>query len=427
VSRIVVVGGGWAGCAAAVAARQAGAEVVLLERTDMLLGTGLVGGIMDNNGRLSAAWEGRALGAGALFALIDATVRHKLVEFPGHRHASLYDVNKIEPLVATYLKELGIQIRLTSRAVDVEMSGRRIAAVITSQKEKFEADAFVEATGTAGPAGNCHRFDSGCVMCILRCPTFGPRVSIAAKAGVVEDTGHLYDALSGSCKLRKASLATWVVERLERDGVLLVPIPKFMADEDLLRKKACQQYNLREFASNLVLLDTGSVKLMAPFFPLEKLRSIRGFENAKFEDPYSGGRGNSVRYSLITPRDNYMQVEGLDNLFCAGEKGGLMVGHTEAIITGTLAGHNAVRKALGMPLLKLPRSLACGDFIAFVRDELTSCKEQIGKYTFAGSIYFQRMRELGLYTTDLGRIERRVRKSGLEGVFARPLESRKTS
>ena len=61
---------------------------------------------------------------------------------------------------------------------------------------------------------------------------------------------------------------------------------------------------------------------MAPFFPLEKLRSIRGFENAKFEDPYSGGRGNSVRYNLITPRDNYMQVEGLDNLFCAGEKGG---------------------------------------------------------------------------------------------------------
>jgi NADPH-dependent 2,4-dienoyl-CoA reductase/sulfur reductase-like enzyme len=59
VSKIVVIGGGWAGCAAAVAARQAGAEVTLLERTDMLLGTGLVGGIMNNNGSLGSASHGR--------------------------------------------------------------------------------------------------------------------------------------------------------------------------------------------------------------------------------------------------------------------------------------------------------------------------------------------------------------------------------
>gem|GEM_PF-6955204 len=42
---VVVVGGGWAGCAAAWAARQAGAEVTLVEKTDMLLGTGLVGDV----------------------------------------------------------------------------------------------------------------------------------------------------------------------------------------------------------------------------------------------------------------------------------------------------------------------------------------------------------------------------------------------
>ena len=43
------MGGGWSGCAAALAARQAGAdEVVLLERTDSLLGTGLVGGTEDD-------------------------------------------------------------------------------------------------------------------------------------------------------------------------------------------------------------------------------------------------------------------------------------------------------------------------------------------------------------------------------------------
>ncbi|NLK72256.1 MAG: FAD-dependent oxidoreductase, partial [Clostridiales bacterium] len=38
--KVVIIGAGWAGCAAAVTARKAGAEVVLLERTDMILGLG---------------------------------------------------------------------------------------------------------------------------------------------------------------------------------------------------------------------------------------------------------------------------------------------------------------------------------------------------------------------------------------------------
>ena len=44
--KVIVVGGGWAGCSAALSAKKQGADVVLLERTDMLLGTGLVGGII---------------------------------------------------------------------------------------------------------------------------------------------------------------------------------------------------------------------------------------------------------------------------------------------------------------------------------------------------------------------------------------------
>jgi glycine/D-amino acid oxidase-like deaminating enzyme len=55
--KVVVVGGGWSGCGAALSAAKQGAEVVLIERTDMLLGTGLVGGIMRNNGRFTAAEE----------------------------------------------------------------------------------------------------------------------------------------------------------------------------------------------------------------------------------------------------------------------------------------------------------------------------------------------------------------------------------
>ena len=48
-SNVIVVGGGWSGCAAAISAKKAGAEVTVLERTDMLLGTELVGGIMRNS------------------------------------------------------------------------------------------------------------------------------------------------------------------------------------------------------------------------------------------------------------------------------------------------------------------------------------------------------------------------------------------
>ena len=83
------------GCGAAIAAAKAGAQVTLLERTDMLLGTGLVGGIMRNNGRFTATEEAIAMGANELFDATDATARHKNLDFPGHKHSSLYDVAKI--------------------------------------------------------------------------------------------------------------------------------------------------------------------------------------------------------------------------------------------------------------------------------------------------------------------------------------------
>ncbi len=82
-TKIVVVGGGWAGCAAAISAKVAGAEeVIVLERTDCLLGTGLVGGIFRNNGRFTAAEEAIAMGGGDLFHLMDQVARHVNIEFP---------------------------------------------------------------------------------------------------------------------------------------------------------------------------------------------------------------------------------------------------------------------------------------------------------------------------------------------------------
>ena len=53
--KVIIVGGGWSGCAAALTAKKAGAEVHVYEKTDLLLGLGNVGGIMRNNGRYTAS------------------------------------------------------------------------------------------------------------------------------------------------------------------------------------------------------------------------------------------------------------------------------------------------------------------------------------------------------------------------------------
>ncbi len=423
--KVVVIGGGWAGCAAALSARAAGADVVVLERTDCLLGTGLVGGIFRNNGRFTAAEEAIAMGSGDLFHLMDSVSRHKNIEFPGHKHASLYDVSLMEPTVKRYLLSKGITLKMQHRGTNVVTSCGVIRAIVVDGGEDEEGDVFVETTGTAGPQGNCLRYGNGCAMCALRCPSFGGRVSIAGKAGIPEKIGRKPDgsfgAMSGSCKLHFDSVSPEIAAMLHETGVAVVPIPKDLVHTEKLAAKACQQYALPEFAENVVLLDTGHVKLMTPFFPLEELRQIPGMENARYEDPYSGGKGNSMRYLALSPRTDELQVVGMENLFCAGEKAGLLVGHTEAIVTGTLAGHNAVRFALGKPLACIPTSTAIGDAIKYVREEMETEAGMGIKYTFSGAQYFKRMEKIGLYSTDIPAIQKRVEDAGMTDFFSKSL------
>ncbi len=422
--KVVVIGSGWAGCAASLSARKKGAEVHLLERADMILGTGLVGGIMRNNGRFTAAEEMIAMGGGDLFQLTDQNSLHRNIEFPGHPHASLYNVATMEPIVREFLLKKGVQIHLMTRVDDVEMTGSRIQAVMAKKDEKqvrFAGDVFIETTGTAGPPGQCSKYGNGCAMCILRCPSFGGRVSLTAKCGVKEmigKKGTQIGAMSGSCKLFKESLAPGIIHTLNQKGVAVIPVPPSLRTGGKLSIKACQQYALPEYQDNLILLDTGHAKLMTPFFPLEALRSIPGFENARYEDPYAGGLGNSIRYIGMAPRDDSLKVIGIENLLCAGEKAGLLVGHTEAIVTGTLAGFNALCLAKKEKLLVLPKTLAVGDAISYVRTQMET-EEGLGyKYTFSGSVYFQRMKKKSLYSLDPGEIQERVSQAGMIGVFS---------
>lgn len=422
---VIVIGGGWAGCAAAISAKKAGAKVTLLERTDLLLGLGNVGGLTRNNGRYTAAEECILLGGRELFEITDKCSRHKNIDFPGHKHASMYDVNLIESAVRRKVQEMGIDILFYTTAKNVNMENGKIKSIVLEDGNKITGDCFIETTGSTGPMNNCYKYGNGCAMCILRCPTFGGRVSITEKCGIKDMKGKrsdgTYGSFSGSVKVNKETLSKELHEKLDKEGVVIIPLSPEERNVEKLSIKICQQYALDEFAENIILLDTGHAKLMAPFYPLEKLRKIKGFENAKFEDPYSGGVANSIRHLSIAPRENTMKVQGIDNLFVAGEKSGFYIGHTEAMVTGYLAGHNSVRYALNMPLIELPDSLTIGDFISFSNKKMHEADGDKSKFTFAGATYFERMKAQKLYSIDEKELYDRVEKTGFLGIYDKKL------
>lgn len=419
--KVIVIGGGFAGCQAAIQAKKMKAEVHLIERTDMLLGVGNVGGIMRNNGRYTAAEELSYLGANEIINIMDSLSLHKNVDFTGHKHASLTDIAMVEPKIRNYLMSLGINIHFKSRAVNVSLENTSITKIKLSNGDYIEGDVFIETTGSTGPMTNCNRYGNGCSMCILRCPTFGGRESLSSKAGINDIIGQRSNgtpgAMSGSCELPRESLSKELLEELTTKGVVSIPIPSEDINLDKLSQKVCQQYALKEFAENVILLDTGHIKLMTSYYPLEKLRKIPGLENARYIDPLSGGISNSIRYLASSPRDNTMKIKGLDNMFCAGEKSGFFVGHTEAMATGALAGYNSVKYVLEEPLLKLPRELSIGDIIAYSNEVLDMENGKMQRHTFSGGEYFERMKDLSLYTTDKALIKDRVNSLSLLGIF----------
>lgn len=426
-ANIVVVGGGWAGVASALSAAKSSAEVILIEKSNQILGTGLVGGIFRNNGRYTAAEEATALGFGELFAIMDNTSRHININFPGHEHSSLYDVTKIEMPIMGILEEMGVNIRLQTRASDVVRNGNRITELVVDIEDRNRADAikgdvFIDATGTAGPQKNCTKFGNGCVMCILRCPSFGPRISLAEKLGIKEVLGgsrkNRPGAMSGACEILKESLSEDICDELHKKGVAIVPLPGELRNREGINIKVCQQYADDEYVDNLIFLDTGHAKLMTTYYPLEFLRKIPGCERIIFLDPYAGGKGNSIRLCGITLRENTMRAQDSENLFVAGEKAGPLIGHTEAIITGMLAGYNAVQYVNGAPQLVIPDTLAIGDFISYTNDEIHKGTGLWQKFTFSGSAYFKRMKELGLYSIDKNDISKRVESCGMLDFFS---------
>lgn len=415
---VVVVGGGWAGCAAALIAAKKGSPVTLIEKNDRLLGYGLVAGEVYHGGRLTVCLEARSLGGTEIFDALERVARHHGLPLPGLENALIYDVWAVEEEIARLLREKEVQVRLQTRVQEVITREGEILSLVLDNKELVAGKVFVDATGTAGPAGLCNKYGWGCVSCINRCHVFGNRVSIAGKMGVQEGTAIRPDGRLGGTgqgvNILKESLDPGLVRDLEKDGFLVIPVPPGFSEQNFELPKT----DLKTVKDNLVLIDNGMAKAKSrPHLPLNKLRQLSGFQKAVYFDPAGGSKGNCIRFLAVTPRDNSLLVKGTRNLFVAGEKQGLLVGCSEAIVSGLLAGVNAHRLAREEELLVLPRSTALGEMFAFTGEALEKPQGYRKRYSCNAGELGQRLQDKGLFSIDDQAVENRIRALGWGNVF----------
>jgi hypothetical protein len=433
-AKVIVVGGGFAGCSAAMAAAKTGAKVTLFERTDLLLGCGLRAGLMDQNGRITAYLEMKALGGADILETLRSVMIHPEIDIPTTENGYAYDVGLSEPAVRKLLVDHGVDVRMESRVDRVIQSEKdAIEAVAISGGEPEKADAFVDASGTFGTIEQCSTYGPGCVMCILRCPTYGNRYSIATAAGapelvrkrVIDGVEYVGGTIASVC-MYKNTLSSEIREELAKKGWIHVPIPPEFINYRNLATKASTAFDSKQLAENVILVDIGVVAkaFHLTYFPQERLRKIPGFEKAVIEhtqNPISHGRASFVRYLSMTTRDNTLRVSGFKNLFCAGEKSGPLHGVCDVTLTGYVAGYEAARVAFGMEPIEFPRASVVGDFLAFIGERTSAPKGLERSYSLGGGQYFKQIKQLGLYSHDEAEVRERIQRLGLTDIFAKPL------
>ena len=419
-ARIIVVGGGFSGIAAAIAASKAGAQATLLERTDMLSGSGLRAARLYHNLKIVGAEEAKALGGGEVFEALESIVLHR-GNIIDEESALIYDTARVDTAMLKIVKAAGVELHLESRAVDVEKENGALKAVTTHTGERFTGDAFVDASGTFGELSNCIKYGHGCVMCHNRCLFFGDRVSIATRAGAEELYWTRPDgtpgAIGAALAVYKESLSPELQATLKKEGTCTIPIPEELIDYSRLKQIGAARGD-RE-VSHINLVDIGLVAKCVGIgnFRLASLRKITGFENAQIEWPMGGGGYNMIAQMSINPRENSLIAKGFANLFIAGDKTGLG-GIVEATATGVLAGSNAARLAFGKQPIELPRSTALGDLIAYMGERMSTSDDLRVAFSMAHGVYFNRMKELGFDNTDPAVIHKRIDALGLTNILS---------
>jgi hypothetical protein len=89
-----------------------------------------------------------AMGGGELFELTDQNSLHRGIEFPGHHHASLYNVARMEPMVRRFLPP-GVTSS-EARITDVEAADGHSGGWPSGRNPRFDGDVR-RRTGTAVP------------------------------------------------------------------------------------------------------------------------------------------------------------------------------------------------------------------------------------------------------------------------------------
>ena len=248
--KVVVVGAGFGGISAAAVARNAGAEVTLVERTDQLMGVGLHSGIFYNDGRQAGTEELKALGGGWILDIIEnppvllyprTDMNWSAVDDLVQKvHASaIFHCMRAETHIREYLRDIGVQLIFANKAVDVQMGraqnaqGDVVLKVKLEKGQMLEADAFVDGTGGAGGVQICKEYGYGCVECMLRCNSFGDRVSIATKAGAPElrkirDSKHGggFGGLSSACSFYDDSIDPELLAEIKKEGSVKIAVPE---------------------------------------------------------------------------------------------------------------------------------------------------------------------------------------------------------
>lgn len=395
---VVVVGGGLAGCSAALTAVSAGASVHLFERTDLLLGgcwrDGRVGGSV---GQIAAA-EAPSLGTGLLLNILEAC-RLREAHLPDEAWGYTFDCHKAEPAVRQALAKAGVTLHLERRVTAVRRRGRRLEWVRADEDDQpLTAGAFVDATGSTGGVDACTLHGVGCVMCMYRCPAYGDRASPAVLAGAephaMRRAGGEEGLIEPTISVFKETLDPTLMDRLERHGVVTIGIPP--GDSNGHRPNEVAVNASGATKDKLTLVDIGEVAKCEGIgvVPLRTLRRIPGLGHAVLDDPKAGGAGNKVTKISLVCRDDGMRVIGYDNLFCAGDNSGPDTGVIEAAVSGAVAGYNAACEAAGSDAVVLPATTVSGAFITYVRKVSLSPGQE--PLTYESDQFRTHLRQLGI-------------------------------
>jgi hypothetical protein len=184
---VVVLGGGPAGVAAAVAAARSGASTILVERYGFLGGAGTASMVSnfcglfahDGDGTVRQVARGTIDDILARLAAEDALApRTASARFPVTTQA--YDIAAFKVVLDDVLAAAGVRTIFHTLAVGALVAGRRVRALLVESKSgrgALEASAFVDASGDADLAAWCGvPFEVGDAAGNLQFPTMMFRV-----------------------------------------------------------------------------------------------------------------------------------------------------------------------------------------------------------------------------------------------------------